>query len=62
MSRLHEGKSPVTQIDALLALRSDGRLLVGRDRIALLEAVIEHGSMTKAAEATGFSYKTAWDA
>lgn len=53
---------PFDQVDALLALRADGRLLVGRDRIALLEAVIVHGSMTKAAEAAGFSYKTAWDA
>lgn len=53
---------PESRIDALLALRADGRLLVGRDRIALLEAVIEHGSMTKAAQAAGFSYKTAWDA
>jgi molybdate transport system regulatory protein len=52
----------VTRVDAFLALRADGRLLVGRDRIALLEAVIEHGSMTKAAQAAGFSYKTAWDA
>ncbi|HTJ01636.1 MAG TPA: TOBE domain-containing protein [Methylovirgula sp.] len=52
----------VTRVDALLALRADGRLLVGRDRIALLEAVIEHGSMTKAAQVAGFSYKTAWDA
>ncbi|ALK09266.1 TOBE domain-containing protein [Blastochloris viridis] len=50
------------KIDAQLALRSDGRLLVGRDRITLLEAVAEHGSITKAAEAVGFSYKTAWDA
>ncbi|MGO9674366.1 MAG: TOBE domain-containing protein [Methylocella sp.] len=50
------------QIDALLSLRSDGRLLVGRDRIALLEAVVEHGSMTKAAKNAGFSYKAAWDA
>ncbi len=50
------------KIDALLALRSDGRLLVGRDRIKLLEAVAEHGSITKAAKAAGFSYKTAWDA
>ena len=50
------------KIDAHLALRSDGRLLVGRDRIKLLEAVAEHGSITKAAKAAGFSYKTAWDA
>ncbi len=50
------------KIDAFLALRSGGRLLVGRERIRLLEAVAEHGSITKAAKATGFSYKTAWEA
>jgi molybdate transport system regulatory protein len=50
------------KIDALLALRRDGRFLVGRERIKLLEAVAEHGSITKAAKAVGFSYKTAWDA
>jgi len=50
------------KIDALLALRSDGRLLVGRDRIKVLEAVVEHGSITKAAKVAGFSYKAAWDA
>jgi molybdate transport system regulatory protein len=35
------------KIDALLALRSEGRFLVGRDRIKLLEAVAEHGSITR---------------
>jgi molybdate transport system regulatory protein len=50
------------KIDAFLVLRSGGRLLVGRDRIRLLEAVVEHGSITKAAKVTGFSYKTAWEA
>jgi molybdate transport system regulatory protein len=50
------------KIDSLLAWRAGGRLLVGRERIALLEAVMEHKSITKAAEITGFSYKTAWDA
>lgn len=50
------------KIDALLALRSEGRLLVGRDRIRLLEAVAEHGNITQAAKALGNSYKTAWDA
>ena len=49
------------RIDAVLALRSQGRFLIGRDRIRLLEAVIEHGSISKAAKATGFSYKTAWE-
>src|ERR1700730_17639618 len=50
------------EIDSLLAWRVGRRLLVGRERIALLEAVMEHKSITKAAEITGFSYKTAWDA
>lgn len=51
------------KIDAFLALRSsDGRLLVGRDRVRLLEAVAEHGSITAAAKALGYSYKTAWEA
>jgi len=51
-----------TKIDAMIALRSNGRFLVGRDRIAILEAVAQHGSITEAAKALGFSYKTAWDA
>lgn len=50
------------KIDAYLMLRSGGRLLVGRDRIRLLEAVAEHGSISKAAKAMGISYKTAWEA
>ncbi len=51
------------KIDAFLALRSsEGRLLVGRDRVRLLEAVAEHGSITAAARATGISYKTVWEA
>lgn len=51
------------KIEAHLALRShEGRLLVARERVRLLEAVAEHGSITKAAKATGFSYKTAWEA
>jgi molybdate transport system regulatory protein len=50
------------RIDAQLALRSDGRFLVGRERIKLLEAVAECGSITKAAKLSGFSYKTAWEA
>ncbi len=49
-------------IDALLALRREGRPLVGRDRIDLLEAVAAHGSISKAAKAVGLSYKAAWDA
>lgn len=50
------------RIQAVLALKSGGRSQVGRDRIALLQAVAEHGSITKAAQAVGLSYKAAWDA
>lgn len=50
------------KIDAILALRSGGHLLVGRERIAILEAVAQHGSITSAAKAVGFSFKGAWDA
>jgi molybdate transport system regulatory protein len=49
-------------VDVTLSFRQEGRLLLGRDRITLLEAVAEHGSISKAAEAVGTSYKTAWDA
>ena len=51
-----------TRIEALLALGGGGRPTVGRERIALLEAVGTEGSITKAAKAIGLSYKAAWDA
>lgn len=54
---MSEGK-----VEAMLALRREGRPLVGRDRIDLLEAVATHGSISKAAKAVGLSYKAAWDA
>ncbi len=60
--RMTTPKIDTLKIDALLALKSEGRLLVGRDRIRLLEAVAEHGNITQAAKALGYSYKTAWDA
>src|SRR5580698_4515678 len=47
--------------DALLLLRGGGRLPVGRDRIAMLEAVAAHGSITAAAKALGYSYQAVWD-
>jgi molybdate transport system regulatory protein len=47
--------------DALLVLRGGGRLPVGRDRIAMLQAVAAHGSITAAAKALGYSYKAVWD-
>ena len=53
---------PADRIDASISLRSGDKFVVGRDRIRLLEAVAEHGNITRAAKALGFSYKTAWDA
>lgn len=50
-----------SKIEALLALRGKGQGPIGRDRIAMLEAVAEHGSITHAAKALGFSYKAVWD-
>jgi molybdate transport system regulatory protein len=47
--------------DALLVLRGAAHLPVGRDRIAMLEAVAAHGSITAAAKALGYSYKAVWD-
>lgn len=40
--------------------RADNKFL-GADRIALLEKIDELGSITRAAQAVGISYKTAWD-
>lgn len=42
-------------------LQQGSHLLGGADRIALLEAIHETGSMMKAAKVVGISYKTAWD-
>lgn len=49
-------------IDALLAVRRNGRLLLGRERIRLLELVAQHGSISRAAQMAGLSYKTVWEA
>jgi molybdate transport system regulatory protein len=48
-------------IEALLTWRSQGRTSIGRERVAMLEAVAAQGSITAAAKALGLSYKTVWD-
>ena len=50
------------KVEAVLSLGGGRRSMVGRERIALLEAVGVHGSITRAAQAVGLSYKAAWDA
>ena len=52
---------PVLTVEGALSLREAGRSLGGADRVALLEAVAQTGSMTRAAQLMGISYKTAWD-
>lgn len=56
------GKSASTlTVEGTLSLRQAGIRLGGADRVALLEAIAETGSMTRAAQRIGISYKTAWD-
>jgi len=50
------------ELQGTLWLSVGGASLGGRERIALLRAVGELGSITHAAKAVGISYKTAWDA
>lgn len=45
-----------------LWLAVDGRDLGGHGRVALLRAIEQHGSITRAAAAFGISYKGAWQA
>jgi molybdate transport system regulatory protein len=49
-------------IAATLSLRRADRAFLGGDRIRLLEAIDEFGSISRAAREVGVSYKTAWDA
>ena len=49
-------------ISASLSLRKGVASPVGPERIALLEAIGAHGSISGAAKAVGLSYKGAWDA
>ena len=50
------------ELQGALWLAIGGETLGGRDRVDLLRAVAEHGSITHAAKAHGVSYKAAWDA
>lgn len=54
--------SAESDLSASLILRRGALARVGLERIALLEAVGERGSITAAAKHLGLSYKGAWDA
>ena len=49
------------QLDGRIWLARDGETLAGRERIALLRALADTGSISAAARALGMSYKHAWD-
>ncbi|MBK5094262.1 MAG: TOBE domain-containing protein [Deltaproteobacteria bacterium] len=49
------------ELSGAVWLRKPGGVFLGSDRIELLEKIGEHGSILKAAKATGISYKTAWE-
>lgn len=49
-------------IEATVSLKSESSTSVGRDRIRLLQAVAQAGSISSGAKAFGLSYKAAWDA
>ncbi len=56
------GTLPATTFTAELRLAHAGTDLAGARRVALLAAIGEAGSLTRAALAVGLSYKGAWDA
>ncbi len=51
-----------SDLNAALVLRRGGMSRIGHERIALVEAIAQHGSIAAAAKAVGLSYKGAWDA
>lgn len=50
------------ELEGSIWFRSGSRDWGGAERIALLAAIGDHGSITAAARAVGLSYKAAWDA
>ncbi|MDW3680245.1 TOBE domain-containing protein [Cupriavidus sp. CV2] len=50
------------ELEGAIWFRSGSQDWGGGERIALLAAIGEHGSITAAAKAVGLSYKAAWDA
>ncbi len=48
------------KIKSRIWIEADGNVLLGEGRIALLKAVNDNGSLSKAATSLGMSYKKAW--
>lgn len=54
-------RAPALAIAGSLSFSQGGHPLGGAARVALLEAIRDTGSLTRAAKSAGISYKTAWD-
>lgn len=50
-----------TELGGSVNLRRNERQFLGAEQIRLLRLIDEQGSITKAAQSAGISYKTAWD-
>lgn len=62
MKKLIPTTNPVKVTGAIWIENQDGsERFLGKGRIQLLELIIEHGSISKAAKAMEMSYKRAWD-
>ena len=53
--------SPI-ELQGAVWMTVDGQNFGGSNRILLLAAIAQHGSITQAAKSIGMSYKAAWDA
>lgn len=56
------GRKPRLALEGSLWVTFDGSLLGDPGRMALLQAIADQGSITKAARSLGLGYKTAWEA
>ena len=62
MKNLLSNPNEINITGAIWIERQDGsERFLGKGRIQLLEFIIEHGSISKAAKAMEMSYKRAWD-
>lgn len=48
------------KIKSRIWIEADGKVLLGEGRVKLLKAIIEMGSLSKAAKSLQMSYKKAW--
>ncbi len=49
-------------VQAQLAIETGPKSRIGAERVALLEAIRDHGSISAGARAVGISFRSAWDA